>query len=144
MLCCLLDLVCLTATEEIDPDRARDLEHRIRRDQRWTEPIAVHKGELFVMDGHHRLTVAHRLGFERIPVVLLDYDAVRVEAWRAGETITPGDIIRMARRGGRFPARTTRHIFDPPLPRCDVPLSALRPIGSGHEAIDRRLSGAPA
>ena len=144
MLCHLLDFACLIATEEIDPDRARDLERRIRRDQRWTEPIAVHRSELLVMDGHHRLTVAHRLRLDRIPVVLLDYDAVRVEAWREGETITPGDIIAMARRGGRFPPKTTRHIFDPPLPRCDVPLSDLRSIGAGHKATDTRLSGAPA
>lgn len=144
MLCCLLDLACLVATEDTEPHRANELEFQILRERRWTQPIAVHKDEFFVMDGHHRLMVAHRLKLDRIPVVLLDYDDVRVEAWREGETITPRDILAMFRSGKRFPARTTRHIFDPPLPRCDVPLSDLHSIGGGRKAIDRRLSGAPA
>ncbi|WP_207180404.1 ParB N-terminal domain-containing protein [Methylobacterium indicum] len=123
---CLLDLACLVPTEDTDADRVRELERRILREQRWREPIGVHSGELFVMDGHHRLTVARRLGLARIPAVLLDYENVRVRAWREGETIMPDDVVAMARSGGRFPPKTTRHIFDPPLPLCDVPLSDLR------------------
>ncbi|ALN75024.1 ParB N-terminal domain-containing protein [Aureimonas sp. AU20] len=138
MPCCLLDVFCLVATEDIDPDRASELERQIVREQRWTQPIAVHKRDFFVMDGHHRLTVAHRLGLDRIPAVLLDYGEVDVMAWRKGEIITPSDIIAMARSGRRFPAKTTRHIFDPPLPLCDIPLSDLRLVRNGHETSGTR------
>lgn len=96
---CLLSPTCLTATEEVDPDRVADLEAQILRAACWTVPITAEKDALFVMDGHHRLAVAHRLQLPVIPVILLDYDAVRVESWRPGQTITPACILAMARSG---------------------------------------------
>ncbi|KXF74941.1 hypothetical protein ATN84_22265 [Paramesorhizobium deserti] len=115
----------LIPTEEVDPDRVNELEIQILRAGSWTTPITAEKDALFVMDGHHRLTVAHRLGLAAVPVLLLDYGTVRVESWREGETITPASIFAMARSGRKFPCKTTRHIFDRPLPACDVPLEVL-------------------
>jgi hypothetical protein len=57
---CLLSPTCLIPTEEVDPDRVAELEAQILRTGCWTVPITVEKDALFVMDGHHRLTVAHR------------------------------------------------------------------------------------
>ncbi|MEF0944236.1 ParB N-terminal domain-containing protein [Rhizobium sp. BR 362] len=134
----LLDPRKLTPTEEIDGDRVAELEQEIVQSGRWTRPITVHRDDWFVMDGHHRLTIAQRLDFKLLPVVLLDYDTVRVEAWRQGETITPDMIFEMARSGRKFPSKTTRHIFEGPPPACDIPLGDLR-----HPAPSAKLSMAP-
>lgn len=123
---CLLSPARLIPTEEVNHDRADALQAQILRAGRWTAPITIEKDALFVMDGHHRLTVALRLRLATVPVVLLDYDSVQVESWRPGETITPAAIFAMARSGRKFPYKTTRHIFERGLPRCDLPIELLR------------------
>ncbi|PST26889.1 hypothetical protein C7U60_00860 [Mesorhizobium plurifarium] len=122
---CLLSPERLIPTEEVSPDRVDALQALILQATSWTRPIAVEKDALFVMDGHHRLTVAHRLRLVMVPVVLLDYDSVRLESWRPGESVTPSEIFAMARSGRKFPCKTTRHIFADGLPTCDVPLDLL-------------------
>jgi hypothetical protein len=88
-----------------------------------------------VMDGHHRLTVAHRLQLPLVPVILLDYSTVRVESWSPGQTITPACILAMARSGRKFPCKTTRHIFDQGLPNCNLPLDSLRHLAPTERAV---------
>ncbi len=122
----LLDPRKLIPTEDVDIHRVAGLEQQILERGRWTQPVTAHRDERFVMDGHHRLAVAQRLRFKVLPVILLDYDTVRVEAWRQDETITPDMIFAMARSGAKFPCKTTRHIFEDPLPDCDIPLRDLR------------------
>lgn len=122
---CLLSPAQLIPTEEVNLDSVDALQAKILQAGSWTAPITAEKDALFVMDGHHRLTVAYRLNLTTVPVVLLDYDSVRVESWRPGETITPAEIFEMARSGRKFPFKTTRHIFTHGLPTCDVPLALL-------------------
>ncbi|TCM51145.1 ParB-like nuclease family protein [Rhizobium sp. PP-F2F-G48] len=122
----LVDPQFLQPTEDIDPARVSELQQEILSAGRWTQPVSIHKDERFVMDGHHRLAIAQRLGLKILPVVLLDYDRVGVTAWREGETITPDSVFAMARSGRRFPCKTTRHIFRDPLPHCDIALDDLR------------------
>ncbi|MQW40790.1 hypothetical protein GHK68_00110 [Sinorhizobium meliloti] len=129
---CLLSPAQLIPTEEVNLDTVDALQAQILAAGSWTAPITAEKDALFVMDGHHRLTVAHRLRLTAIPVILLDYDSVRVESWRPGETITPAEIFAMARSGRKFPYKTTRHIFAQGLVTCDVPLEILcKPASSG-------------
>jgi hypothetical protein len=116
----------LIHTEEVDAQRVLELEDQIVQSGYWKVPITVHKDALFVMDGHHRLTVAERLRLEVLPVLLLDYDSVQVEAWRPEETITPESIFAMVRSGRKFPCKTTRHIPSSPILECAIPLSDLR------------------
>ncbi|MFW8584581.1 hypothetical protein ACOJBM_05785 [Rhizobium beringeri] len=75
-----------------------------------------------MMDGHHRLAVAKRIQLRILPAMLLDYYGVRVEAWRPGEVVTPEIIFAMARSGRKFPAKTTKHVFDPQFPECKNPI----------------------
>lgn len=129
---CLLSPARLIPTEEVNLDNVDALQTQILQEGSWTAPITAEKDALFVMDGHHRLTVAHRLRLTAVPVVLLDYDSVRVESWRPGERVTPADIFDMARSGRKFPYKTTRHLFTKGLPVCDVPLEVLySPVPAG-------------
>jgi hypothetical protein len=132
---CLLSPTCLIPTEEVDPDRVAEVQTQILGADCWTVPITAEKNVLFVMDGHHRLAVAHRLQLPLVPVILLDYDAVRVESWRPGQTITPACIFAMARSGRKFPCKTTRHIFDQSLPNCNLPLESLRHLAPTERAV---------
>ncbi|WP_420963899.1 ParB N-terminal domain-containing protein [Brucella sp. IR073] len=132
---CLVSPNRLIPTEEVDSERVDALQKSILQAGCWTVPIAVEKDALFVMDGHHRLAVAHRLGLAALPVILLDYNTVRVEGWRLGEVITPAIIYAMVRSGGKFPIKTTRHIFGNALPACDLPLALL------HGAVPLRAVG---
>ncbi|MFK4826133.1 ParB N-terminal domain-containing protein [Paenochrobactrum sp. BZR 588] len=116
----------LIPTEEINELHALELEKHIKACGRWKIPVSVHKHAMFVMDGHHRLSIAKRLKLARMPVVLLDYDKVDVCAWRDGEIVTPQLIIEKAQNGKKFPYKTTRHIFKEPLPACDIPLHELQ------------------
>ncbi|MER9048220.1 ParB N-terminal domain-containing protein [Mesorhizobium sp. M0923] len=134
---CLLSPTCLIPTEEVDPDRVAELQAQILQAGCWTVPIAAERGARFVMDGHHRLTVAHRLQLALVPVIPLDYSTVRVESWRPAETITPACIFAMARSGRKFPCKTTRHIFEQSLPTCTLPLESLRhPAPAARPATD--------
>lgn len=130
---CLLSPAQLIPTEEVNPDSVDALQAKILHEGSWTAPITAEKDALFVMDGHHRLAVAHRLRLTAVPVVLLDYDSVHVESWRPQERITPADIFDMARSGRKFPYKTTRHIFAKGLPTCDLPLQLLYgPVATGR------------
>jgi len=132
---CLLSPTCLIPTEEVDPDRVAELQAQILCAGCWTVPITAEKDALCVMDGHHRLAVAHRLKLPIVPVMLLDYNAVRVESWRPGLTITPASILAMARSGRKFPCKTTRHIFDQSLPNCNLPLESLHHLAPSERAV---------
>ncbi len=128
----------LIPTEETDAGRVDQVHGLISTAGCWTVPIMVEKDVLFVMDGHHRLEVALRLGLRAVPVILLDYRRVRVEAWRAGETIAPADIYDMARSRQKFPIKTTRHIVLDDLPACDVSLDDLRQWYEPLDGSERR------
>ncbi|MCP3445810.1 hypothetical protein [Bradyrhizobium sp. CCGUVB14] len=139
---CLLSPTCLIPTEEVDPDRVAELQAQILSAGSWTVPITAEKDVLCVMDGHHRLTVAHRLQLPFVPVVLLGYGAVRVESWRPGLTITPASILAMARSGQKFPCKTTRHILDQSLPSCNLSLESLRHLApTEHVAAHAKRAG---
>ena len=115
----------LTPTEETDPDHVNEVHYQIVSAGFWTVPVWVEKRKLFVMDGHHRLAAAIRLGLQTIPAILTDYQDVDVEAWRPGEIITAENIYAMVRSGRKFPVKTTRHSFLGKPPQCNIPLSQL-------------------
>jgi hypothetical protein len=133
----------LIPTEEVDPDRVAELQAQILRAGRWTVPITVEKNALFVMDGHHRLAVAHRMHLPLVPVLLMDYSTVRVESRRPGQTITPAIIFAMACSGRKFPCKTTRHIFDQGVPNCNLPLDSLHRCAPAERAVVRAERARP-
>lgn len=117
----------LPSEEVIDADVAA-LAERIAQMDRWTTPISVEARTGIIMDGNHRWLAAKRLGLGRVPCFLLDYADPRVSVfeWESGRPFDLASIFDIARTRQVFPYKTTRHLFAPPLPRCDVPLSQLR------------------
>lgn len=118
----------LRPSEHVDAAAVDALALQIETHGLWLLPISVEAGTGWVMDGNHRLQAAFRLGLSRVPCVTLRYDdpRVRVLRWADGAPITPENITRMAHEGLLLPFKTTRHVFDPPLPATSVPLAELR------------------
>ncbi|NIF66596.1 hypothetical protein F3J11_28600 [Burkholderia sp. Cy-647] len=122
-----IDPVRLLPHERHDPDHAAALADSMRDGGIWRVPLVAERASLVVMDGHHRLAAALALGLARVPVLLLAYREVPVEATRAGYAVTPEAIVARALAGDLYPVKTTRHAFDAPLPACHVSLHLLQP-----------------
>lgn len=122
---CLTDPERLIPTEEVSSSEVINLEKEIIKSGYWKKPLAVHKEQYFVMDGHHRLSVAKRLGLVQVPVIFLDYECVSVMAWREGEIITPHHIFSMVKNKKKYPYKTTKHTFHNLIPECHISLEKL-------------------
>ncbi len=127
-----LDPLRLRPHEHHDASHAAALAESIRETGIWRVPVAVERGSLTVMDGHHRLAAALALRLARIPVLLLGYEDVPVTATRDGHRVTPEAIVSRARSGHLYPPKTTHHVFPTALPACHVSLCVL--VGSPQRA----------
>lgn len=101
----------LRAHERVDEENVLELMEELRRTRTFAEPIWVARDSYVILNGHHRVEALRRLGAERVPAWLLDYetDEVGLEPWRPGGSITKAEVIHRANRGDLFPPKTTRH-----------------------------------
>lgn len=125
----LLPLSVLKGHEQIEEANLVDLAGHIRRSRVLSEPIWVARGSYVILNGHHRVAALRRLGAERVPAWVLDYDSdlVHVERWRPGPPIAKEEVIRRGEEGHLFPPKTTRHRLSMDLPARPTPLSELMP-----------------
>ncbi|MEZ5925806.1 MAG: ParB N-terminal domain-containing protein [Hyphomicrobiaceae bacterium] len=122
----LVDADRLRPTELVHDSRVDKLIGKILADGFWRVPILVEATVGAIMDGHHRWTVAQRLGLKRLPAVVLTYNDPRLTltSWN-GETYTPDDVIAAARSGRAMPQKSTRHILEPGVGTVSVALASL-------------------
>jgi len=144
----LLPLDALRAHEEVVPSKVRALESELRRTGVFAEPIWVARGTDVILNGHHRAAALRRLGAQRIPAWLIDYDSelIRVDRWKPGPPVSKPEVLRRARTGELFSPQTTRHRISVELPRHPTPLAELMaPRGRGPRAAPARqaASGRP-
>jgi hypothetical protein len=99
--------------EEIRPDYLETLKNEIMSDGILKMPICIDKKTCIILDGHHRLQALKRLGYKKIPVVMVDYQSpgVKVIPWREGEMITKEKVIDTALSGKRMPSKTSKHMI---------------------------------
>jgi hypothetical protein len=123
----LIDISTIYETEEHDACFAFKLAESILIMKKWTVPIAVEYSNFFIMDGHHRFNAAKNLGLKRLPCILMDYkrSGIKLHSWRSDMNISTDQIFSMARQGKKYPFKTTRHIFQPPIGEINVPLELL-------------------
>ncbi len=62
-------------------EHLKELEKEILNDGMIKKPIIVEKNSLIVLDGTHRVTLAGKLGFKRIPALLISYDIAEIHSW---------------------------------------------------------------
>lgn len=130
-------------SEEIDMANAAQLADSIESDGYWLAPIPVERTSGIIMDGNHRLHAGRLLALSHLPCILLDYDDARVSVvhWETGHPFEIGDIHRTLSARKLLPYKTTRHAFEPLLPRTDIPLAALRRHVAAWRPHDRRAAG---
>ncbi len=148
----LLPLADLRAHERVDARKVRALARELERTGVFEDPIWVARDTGVILNGHHRVAALRRLGAERIPAWVVDYDAdiVRLGRWTPGPAISKEEVVRRGRAGEPFPPRTTRHTFAVELPPRPTPLAELlgangaarrpahaRRAGSGRSAKGR-------
>ena len=114
-------------SEEVDAAHVRELAEQVRSSGHWLAPLPVEAASGLVMDGNHRLRVAHLLGLRRLPCVPLHYDDQRlcVQCWKTGRPFSLDELQAIVTISAVLPYKTTRHAFDPPLPETEIPLSLL-------------------
>lgn len=108
-------------------ERAKEIRHKIIKDSCWTHPVVIEDERYFIMDGHHRYDAALKMGLSHIPCVKLSYRDARVKllSWRKEFKIKVSDIYSIESSGKLFPPKTTKHLFDPCIGTCEVPLNWL-------------------
>jgi L-serine kinase (ADP) len=135
----LLPIGELKPHEQIEESNALDLVAFLRRTRVLADPIWVARGSSVILNGHHRVEALRRLGAERVPAWVLDYDSelVHLERWHPGPPIAKAEVVRRAREGRLFPPKTTRHRLLLDLPARPTPLADLLPNAVAREAHPR-------
>ncbi|MGJ3262266.1 MAG: ParB N-terminal domain-containing protein [Salinarimonas sp.] len=125
----ILPVDTLRPTEETEPDHVLAVAEAILRAGVWTDPILVECEARAVLDGHHRLAAAYRLGLGAIPAHLVGYGAVTLTSRRPDQVVTPAEVLARARSGRLYPPKTTRHdaLVALTAPTA-VPLAQLRGV----------------
>ncbi len=124
----LVPVARLRGHEEHERDRVDELVAAIERAGEFREPIWVARGSWVILNGHHRVEAARRLGLRRVPAWVFDYDGhhVDLDRWSPGPPIAKSEVIERAHQRQPFPPKTTRHRLRIRLPDRSVPLELLR------------------
>ncbi len=123
----LISVQRLRVHEECDPGHVEELARAIAEAGVVQEPVWVARGSDVILNGHHRFAALLRLGAERIPAWVVEYDApeVRLDRWNPGPPITKEEVVARARAGHLFSIQTTRHTIASALPARPTPLTLL-------------------
>ena len=120
----------LHAHEAVRPGLLARLVDQIRTDGYVRRPIVVEDRHFVILDGHHRFEALRRLGCQRVPVYLVDYEdaAIGLTTWpeAAVKSVTKAEVVDRGLRGNLFPPKTTRHLLSLALEDVRVSLDELR------------------
>ena len=127
----LMDLGELRPHEATTPQRVRKSAHMHVRWGAMRSRVVVDAVDHLVLDGHHRLAVARRLGLRCVPVLLVDPSILRVERRGTHEPISHAEVVAYVRTHGLMPARSTRYDLSGLDVACEVALDRLRHPAGG-------------
>jgi len=114
-----LPVEVLRPHERIDDDLLDAVRAALQWRQDDLPPVIVDDGSWTILDGHHRHEAHRRLGYRRIPCLVVDYRSpmIRLEPRRTDLIVSKAEVVARARHGRLLPPKTTRHV----LPRGFLP-----------------------
>jgi len=126
----LLPLGELKEHEEIMPERLEGLIEQVKADGELKMPIIVDEETHVILDGHHRFSAIRSLGCRLVPVILVNYfdSAIILDTWDGSrvENLEKEDVLEKARKGEKFPPKTTKHLICARIEFRSTPLADLR------------------
>ena len=124
----LIEVNSLLGHEMVDTNHVASLLEKISAEGHWSEPIIIDKESHIVMDGHHRLEVAKKIGLKKIPCVLLNYGQSSVTVYKmfSDKKFSISLIKHAAMTGNKLPVKTTRHVLSVKIENVGISLEELR------------------
>ena len=118
----------LKAHEATSPARSRKVQRQLFRAGLFTKPILIDKKTKVILDGHHRSYLLKKLGYKKIPALLLSYHSrrIKVKSRRRNIKVAKNLVLARARRGQLFPYKTTKHLLPYSVPKINYHLSKLK------------------
>ena len=77
-------------------------------------PVLIDSRTKIILDGHHRVYAANRLGLKKVPCCVIDYienTSIQVETRRRDIFINKAEVVKMALSPKVFPDKTTKHVY---------------------------------
>jgi len=123
----LLPVKTLRQTEVINLQNLNSLIGKIKQDRCWVAPIWVHVGHDVVLDGNHRLNAARELRMQLVPCYLMDYDDAKLQVLcrHSDDRFDGLRVIQAGISGKLLPYKSSRHIYNSALPKCQIEISNL-------------------
>lgn len=124
----LVEVTNIIPIEAHDPDRVEELTAKITDEALWKVPVIIEGKDGMLLDGHHRLEVAKKLGLARIPALVVDYDKIDVWSLRENEgIIVDQNIVRThaAVEHQIYPYKTVKHKYPFQIPEISYSLEVL-------------------
>lgn len=121
-----VEIARLKPTEMVDAAHVHSLMDDMKRDGVQRRPVLVERHSFAILDGHHRYHAARGLGLAFVNAILIDYEDPRLTlaSW-TDQRFTPQDVREAAKTGQLLPAKSTRHILNPPVPDMPRTLAEL-------------------
>ncbi|HAT03468.1 MAG TPA: transcriptional regulator [Candidatus Magasanikbacteria bacterium] len=125
----LLEIQDLKTHEKTSTKRVKEVVELIRKKGEFVKPIVVEKDTHVILDGHHRVKALKKLGYTKVPCMLIDYmsDEVKVYLRRKDlpMKLLKQFILTTALSGDSFNRKTTRHYVAGRKERIRIELSKL-------------------
>jgi len=117
----------LKTHEAVSQTHGRQVLRQLVRAKCFTKPILVDKRTGMIIDGHHRAYLIKKLGYKKIPALLLDYFSrqITVTSRRPEYKVDKKSIIARAKQQRPLPYKTTKHSLIYPLPKIKVNFNEL-------------------
>lgn len=77
----LVDIRRLKHHERVREDRTKWMMRSLKGREYYGPPIVVEKKSYVILEGHHRVKSLRRMGYRKVPAVLVDYGKIGVKSW---------------------------------------------------------------
>lgn len=77
----LIEIGRLKHHEQVRPERTRWMMRSLKGHEYFGPPIIVEKNSYVILEGHHRVNSLKRMGYRKVPAILVSYKKIAVRSW---------------------------------------------------------------